>query len=84
MLNSLTSLTLSTNVVKAFPGKLDIKRHSPSILHLSGPIDKIQTNIVANLYCSVALSYFFILLIVFNIWSQRGPRKRLLSIDLIS
>ena len=34
MLNLSASLAMSTSVLKAFPGKLDIKRHSPSILHL--------------------------------------------------
>ena len=31
---SSASLALSTSVFKALPGKLDIKRHSPSILYL--------------------------------------------------
>ena len=34
MLYRSTSLTMSTSVLKALPGKLDIKRHSPSILYL--------------------------------------------------
>ena len=34
MLNLLASLAMSTNVLEALPGKLDIKRHSPSILYL--------------------------------------------------
>ena len=35
MLNrSAASLAMSTCVLKALPGKLDIKRHSPSILYL--------------------------------------------------
>ena len=33
MLNRLASLAMSTCVLKALPGKLDIKRHSPSILY---------------------------------------------------
>ena len=32
-LNSSASLVMSTNVLEALPGKLDIKRHSPSILY---------------------------------------------------
>ena len=32
---SLGNLALSTSVLKALPGKLDIKSHSPSILYLS-------------------------------------------------
>ena len=38
MLNRSASLAMSTSVLKALPGKLDIKRHSPSILYLSGLI----------------------------------------------
>ena len=33
MLNCLASLVMSTSVVKALPGKLDVKRPSPSILY---------------------------------------------------
>ena len=34
MLNRSASLAMSTRVLKALPGKLDIERHSPSILYL--------------------------------------------------
>ena len=34
MLNHSASLAMSTSILKALPGKLDIKRHSPSILYL--------------------------------------------------
>ena len=34
MLNRSASLAMSTSVLKAEPGKLDIKRHSPSILYV--------------------------------------------------
>ena len=34
LLNRSASLTKSTGVLKALPGKLDIKRHSPSILYI--------------------------------------------------
>ena len=34
MLNRSASLTMSTSVLKALPGKLDIKRHSPGILYV--------------------------------------------------
>ena len=33
MLNRSASLVMSTSVLEALPGKLDIKRHSPSILY---------------------------------------------------
>ena len=36
MLNRSASLAMSTYVVKALPGKLDIKRHSPGILYVLG------------------------------------------------
>ena len=36
MLNRSASLAMSTSVLKALPGKLDIKRYSPSILYVSG------------------------------------------------
>ena len=38
MLNRSTSLAMSTNVLEALPGKLDIKRHSPSILYISASL----------------------------------------------
>ena len=34
MLNRSASLAMSTSVLNALPGKLDIKRHSPSILYI--------------------------------------------------
>ena len=36
MLNLSVSLAMSTSVLEAWPGKLGIKRHSPSILYLGG------------------------------------------------
>ena len=38
MLNRSASLAMSTSVLKALPGKLDIKRHSPSILYFLTPV----------------------------------------------
>ena len=38
MLNHLASLAMSTSVLKVSPGKLDIKRHSPSILYISASL----------------------------------------------
>ena len=43
MLNRSASLAMSTSVLKALPGKLDMKRHSPSILYLSKPVDAVIT-----------------------------------------
>ena len=34
MLNRSASLAMSTHVLKVLPGKLDIKRHSPSMLYV--------------------------------------------------
>ena len=34
MLNHSACLAMSTSILKALPGKLDIKRHSPSILYV--------------------------------------------------
>ena len=34
MLNRSASLAMSKSVLKALPGKVDIKRHSPSILYI--------------------------------------------------
>ena len=45
MLNRSASLAMSTCVLKALPDKLDIKRHSPSILYLA---DTIAENCMAN------------------------------------
>ena len=40
LISSLPSLAMSTSVLKALPGKLDIKRHSPSILYILHPLGK--------------------------------------------
>ena len=45
LISSLPGSALSTSVLKALPGKLDIKRHSPSILYLS---------IISHINCIVA------------------------------
>ena len=45
MLNRSASLAMSTSVLKALPGKLDIKRHSPSILYLPALIEKSAKNL---------------------------------------
>ena len=45
MLNRSASLAMSTSVLKALPGKLDIKRHSPSILYISDTILPIYVRV---------------------------------------
>ena len=53
MLNRSASLAMSTSVLKALPGKLDIKRHSPSILYLSPikMIAKLENTLSTTLQC---------------------------------
>ena len=41
LLNRSASLAMSTSVLKALPGKLDIKRHSPSILYVFAGMEEI-------------------------------------------
>ena len=48
MLNRSASLGMSTCVLKALPSKLDIKRHSPSILHLSISLTTYKTTVVSQ------------------------------------
>ena len=44
MLNRSASLAMSTCVLKALLGKLDIKRHSPSILYFLCSLDQRESN----------------------------------------
>ena len=37
-MNRSASLVMSTSILKALPGKLDIKRHSPGILYVSASL----------------------------------------------
>ena len=48
MLNTSASLAMSTSILKAMPGKLDIKRHSPSILYIC----VITRFIMKGLHCT--------------------------------
>ena len=62
LLNLSASLMMSTSVLKALPGKLDIKRHSPSIFYFS------QAHIisVSQLFCfDICKTDFFTV-----IWSK--------------
>ena len=49
MLNRSASLALSTSVLKALPGKLDIKRHSPSTVDGIRPWTLILSDDVKSL-----------------------------------
>ena len=48
MLNRSASLPMSTSVLKALPGKLDIKRHSSSILYLQRSFLSIANSVDPN------------------------------------
>ena len=50
MLNRLASLAVSPSVLKALPGKLDIKRHSPSILNI--PLRSHMLALVFFTFCT--------------------------------
>ena len=51
MFNRSASLAMSTSVLKALPGKLDIKRHSPSILYtLASGIYKVDLYTVMQVW----------------------------------
>ena len=54
MLNRSACLAMSTSILKALPGKFDIKRHSPSILYLS--VFSFQTNVFGALLNRVPTS----------------------------
>ena len=43
------SLAMSTSVFKALPGKLDIKRHSPSILYVIFMLQKFHCKMLYQL-----------------------------------
>ena len=62
MLNRPASLAMSTSVLKALPYKLDIKRHSPSILYISTyniqPIFKLFKTLYPLLEAG-KISFFF-------------------------
>ena len=46
MLNRSASLAMSTCVLKALPGKLEIKRHSPSILYVPHVVQTILSQLL--------------------------------------
>ena len=75
MLNHSTSLSMSTSVLKALPGNLDIKRQSYSILYLllGGLCWVLVLYVGLSVSCSFTINYLadqkrvglFIILIVF-------------------
>ena len=63
MLNRSASLAMPTSVLKALPGKLDIKRHSPSILYIYGNRD-----------CLIPLKWYIIAQLGYGVIShQHAP-----------
>ena len=59
MLNCSANLAMSTSVLKALPGKLDIERHSPSNLYLSvtSHINCIAARFLINLVYLTACAF---------------------------
>ena len=58
MLNRSASLVMSTSILKALPGKLDIKRHSPSIFYVHVPEKVISGHVMKDLSLFHAMSCF--------------------------
>ena len=64
MLNRSASLVMSTSVLKALPGKLDIKRHSPSIFYVLGKFESVSfldhyyKQLMCRTYLYVAQEYY--------------------------
>ena len=71
MLNRSASLAMSTSVLKALPGKLDIERHSPSILYFYCDFLRGVKRLIHLLLCAV--------IIFFN--SPLLPTKRYLGLS---
>ena len=59
MLNRSASLAMSTSVLKALPGKLDIKRHSPSVLYLLSLFTKKLLGIHSKNEEKITNSHYF-------------------------
>ena len=57
MLNCSASLAMSTSVLKNLPGKLDIKRHSPSIVCIFACVLMSVTNGVQLLFCDFGIRF---------------------------
>ena len=66
MSNRSASLVMQTSILKALPGKLDIKRHSPSILYINAKRVILYTYAIsttlscAGIYYSTVQSMQFI------------------------
>ena len=59
MLNRLASISMSTSVLQALPGKLDINRHSPSILYLAqAAVHSMAVVMLLFIHCLLLLPLF--------------------------
>ena len=75
MLNRLASLAMSTSVLKALPGKLDIKIHSPSILYVAAREEATQ-----KYHVSQVSEYLGFMVVSIKITCYQGEiRKRILT-----
>ena len=57
LLNCSASLAMSTSILKALPGKLDIKRHPPSILYIH--MQLVPLSRLFHLFCSPDYNHQF-------------------------
>ena len=82
MLYCSASLAMSTSVLKALPGKLDVKRHSPSILYVpnfSGIHTCVcDTTVATNAACGYSSAWF----IRYLCFSDASAMKRKLSSEI--
>ena len=60
MLNRSASLAVSTSILEALPGKLDISRHSPSILSLYCVWVKTDLKVYVIFVVSLLLLAYFV------------------------
>ena len=64
---------MSTSILKALPGKLDIKRHSPSILYLLFVVfASIVCGRIVFLFCDMVVGFLSSLAIILLRWRNRG------------
>ena len=73
MSNRLASLAMSTSVLKALPGKLDIKRHSRSIFYIFVCLCSICSNYLPS--AAIDWSFFWdSCMVMFNLFIDTNIR----------
>ena len=74
MLNRSANLAMSTSTLKALPGKLDIKRHSPSIPYFPASRD-FRCLLITSLVqvCQIVLTQIRPEVILQTVWTQIRP-----------